>query len=106
MNSTLEKLVGFAILSISSAIAYKHLNFEVWETYAFVGGAILFFVIAVIIGKAFNIGLIPSFTVSAAITAFIMAFVSLNFCFIMILVFIGLIGIIIVILGTEEEATW
>lgn len=98
MASALAKLAAFAVSLISFALAYKYVNLQGWETYAFVGGAILFFVIAVIIGKAFDGGLIPSFAVSAIITAFIMAFVSLTFTFIMILIFFVLIIIAVAFL--------
>jgi len=106
MKSALSRLAAFAVSLISFAIAYKYANIQGWEIYAFIGGAILFFVIAIIVGKTFDLGLILAFSVSAIITAFIMAFVSITFCFIMILVFLGLIAIIVAILGMEEESIW
>jgi len=92
MNSALKLLTAFAISLISTALVYKQFNLPGSETSALLGGAILFFIIAVILGKAFNIGLISSLLFSSIITGFIMLFVSAIFgIFLLAFGFIGLI---------------
>ena len=91
MPSALTKLAAFAVSLITFAMAYKYVNIEGWETYAFVGGGLLFFIIAVIIGKTFNEGLISSLFISSIITALVMWFVAPGFSLIMILVFLFLL---------------
>lgn len=95
MTSALAKLAAFAVSMISFALAFKYANFQNWEIYAFIGGAVLFFVILAIIGSVFGLDLVPSVLVSAIITAFIMVFVSPTFAFIMILIFFGLIMLVL-----------
>ena len=95
MTSALAKLAAFAVSMISFALAFKYANFQNWEIYAFIGGAVLFFVIAVIIGSVFTLELVPSLLISALITAFIMVFISATFTFIMILIFFGLIMLVL-----------
>lgn len=101
-ESALAKLTAFAVSLISLAISYKFLNFTGWELYAYVGGAILFFVIAVIIGVFFEVGLLLAMFVSSFITALIMGPVLLSFSVIMIIIAL-VIGFLIVIAKAYEE---
>jgi hypothetical protein len=95
MPSALAKLAAFAVSLITFAMAYKYVNLEGWETYAFVGGGLLFFVITIIIGKTFNEGIIGSLFISSIITAIVMWFVTPAFSLIMILIFLFLLMLII-----------
>jgi len=104
MNSTLRLLTAFAISLISSTIFYKTLNLPGWETSALLGGSILFFVVAVILGIVFKTGLITSLLFSAIITGFIMLFV--YFIFGVFLLMFGFIGIILLFSYIEEKSQW
>jgi len=75
MDSSLRVLTSFAVSFISTALIFKQFNLSEWETHAFLGGAILFCVIAVIIGKTFNLNLIGAMVASSIFTGFIMLFV-------------------------------
>lgn len=92
MNSALKLLTAFAISLISTTLVYKQFNLPGWENSAAIGGSILFFVIAVIIGLVFKLGIIPSFIFSSIITGFIMLFILIVFgLFLIIFGFIGLL---------------
>lgn len=101
MTSELTKLAAFAVSLLSFALLYKQFDLTGWETSAFAGGAILFFVIAVIIGKVFNVGIITSLLFSSILTAFIMWFITPTFSFVMIFVFFILLIIILAYLESE-----
>ena len=81
--SAVTKLAGFAISSISIALLFKQLNLEGWETSAFIGGAVLFVVLAIVLGGVFKIDILPALLVSSLLTAFIFVFISTSFAIIM-----------------------
>ncbi len=85
MNSSVKLLTFFAISLIFTALIYKQLGLSGWETHAYLGGSVLWFIIAVILGKVFHLGLIRSLLISLLITGFIMLFVSLGFGIFLIL---------------------
>jgi hypothetical protein len=101
-ESALAKIAAFAVSLISLAISYKFFNFTGWELYAYVGGALLFFVIAVIIGAVFDIGLLVAMLVSSFITALIMGPILLDFSLVMIIIAM-IIGLLMVIMKAYEE---
>lgn len=100
-ESALAKIAAFAVSLISLAISYKFFNFTGWELYAYVGGALLFFVIAVIIGAVFDIGLLVAMLVSSFITALIMGPILLDFSLVMIIIAM-IIGLLMVIMKAYE----
>jgi len=105
MNSALKLLTGFAILLISTSLFYKQFNLPGGEHSAFVGGSILFFVIAVILGKVFNTGLITSLIFSSIITGLIMLFIFAIFGIFWVL--FGLIGLVILLFAyINEKSRW
>jgi hypothetical protein len=104
MNSALKLLTAFAISLISTSLIYKQFNLPEWEPSAFLGGSILFFVIAVILGKVFKIGLITSLVFSSIITGFIMSFISAIFGIFLLL--FGLIGLILLFAYISEQSEW
>ena len=105
MNHALKLLTAFAISLISTSLVYKQLNLPGWESSASLGGAILFFIITVILGKVFNMGIIKSLIVSFLITGFIMLFISTIFG--MSLILFGIIfGLIILFIFISEHSRW
>lgn len=98
----LAKLAAFAVSLISLASSYKFLNFTGWGLYAYVGGAVLFFVIAVVLGIVFDIGLLIAMLVSSFITALITGPILLSFSFVMIIIAIILMLLIVVAKAHEE----
>jgi hypothetical protein len=85
-ESALAKIATFAVSLISLAISYKFFNFTGWVTFAYVGGALLFFVIAVIIGAVFDIGLLLAMLVSSFTTALIMGPILLSVSLVMVII--------------------
>jgi hypothetical protein len=104
MNSSLKALTSFAISLISTALIFKQFNLPGWETTALLGGSILYFVIVVIIGVAFDLALIPSLVFSALITGFIMLFVTPVFG--IFLVLFGFSGLFLFLAYESEEARY
>lgn len=97
MSGALTKLTACALTSISVALLLKDLHIQGWESGAFFGGAILFVVIGIILGSVFKIGILPSFLVSAILTAFIFLFITITFSIIMVVVAIFVVLIIVLI---------
>lgn len=104
MNSAIKLLTAFAISLISTSLVYKQFNLPGWEMSASIGGSILFFIVAIIIGKVFGLALIPSLLVSSFITGFIMLFVSLIFGVFLIL--FGLLGFLLLLAYESERSRW
>lgn len=105
-ESALAKLAAFAISLISLAISYKFFNFTGWELYAYVGGALLFFVIAVIIEVVFDVGLLLAMLVSAFITALIMGPVLIGFSIVMIIVALVIVLLMVIVKAAEDGELW
>jgi hypothetical protein len=103
MSSALKELAAAAVSMISFAIGYKFIEPQEWQVYAFVGGTLLFFVIGVTIGEKFEIALVPSFAISALITALIMAPVMFAFSLLMLMIFAVLV-VILILAWTWEES--
>lgn len=93
MNSALKALTAAAISFISTALVFKQFNLSGWENSAAIGGSLLFFVFAAIIGLVFKQDIIPSLIISSIITGFIMLFIWTVFG--LFLIFFGLIGLIL-----------
>jgi len=104
MNSALKLLTAFAISLISTSLIYKQFNLPGWEPSAFLGGSILFFIIAVILGKVFKISLITSLIFSSIISGFIMSFISAMFGIFLLL--FGLVGLILLFAYISEQSEW
>jgi|GEM_PF-4452060 hypothetical protein len=97
MNSALAKLAGFALTLISLALAYKTSGVVNWETYAFVGGAILYLIIAILLGKTFELEVLSTLMISGFITALIMLFVSISFAILMVLISFFLLALLLIV---------
>lgn len=105
-ESALAKIAAFAVSLIALAISYKFFNFSGWEIYAYVGGALLFFVIAVIIGAVFDIGLLIAMLISSFITALIMWPILLGFSFVMVMIAFIILILIAAVKAYEEGELW
>jgi len=105
-ESALAKLAAFAVSLISLALSYKFLNLTGWETYAYVGGALLFFVITIIIGAVFEVGLLIAMFISSFITAFIMGPILIRVSFVMIIIALIILVLILVAKAYEEGEIW
>jgi hypothetical protein len=101
-ESALAKIAAFAISLISMAVSYKFFDISGWETYAYLGGSLLFFVIAVIIGVVFKIGLLPAMLVSAFITALVMGPVLVGVSLVMTIIALIIIAIFAIAKAYEE----
>ncbi len=78
-KDALAILASLAVSSISTAVLYQRLGFSGWESVASVGGAVLFFVILILLGKVFNLSIIGALLWSAVVTGFIMFFIYVPF---------------------------
>lgn len=105
-ESALAKIAAFAVSLISLAISYKIFNFSGWETYAYVGGALLFFVIAVIIGVVFDIGLLIAMLISSFITALIMWPILIGISLVMVIIAFIILIPIAAVKTYEEGGLW
>jgi hypothetical protein len=105
-ESALAKIAAFAVSLISLAISYKFFNFTGWEMYAYVGGALLFFVIAVIIGAVFDTGLLVAMLVSSFITALIMGPILLSVSLVMIIIAMIILLLMVGVKAYEEGELW
>lgn len=101
-ESTLAKITAFAISLISLAVLYKSFNVSGWETYAYLGGALLFFVITIILGTVFDIGLLVAMLSSAFITALIMVPIYSIFSLVMMITAMIVLLVIVAIKAYEE----
>jgi hypothetical protein len=102
-ESALAKIAAFAVSLIALAISYKFFNFSGWEIYAYVGGALLFFVIAVIIGAVFDVGLLIAMLFSSFITALIMGPILLGVSLVMVMIAFIILILIVAVKAYEEE---
>lgn len=105
-KSVLGVLAAFATSMIAFSLLYKQIGLQGWQTQAFIGGAVLFFIIAVITRIVFNLPLIPSLMVSAFVMAILMAFVSPDFSFLMIVAFFIMLILILAIMEERENKKW
>lgn len=105
-ESALAKIAALAVSLISLAISYKFFNFSGWETYAYVGGTLLFFVVAVIIGAVFNIGLLSAMLISSFISALIMWPILIGVSLVMIIIAFIILILIAAFKAYEEGELW
>jgi len=103
MDSALARFAALAVSLVSSSLVLKFAGLPN-DIPAFVGGALVFFIIAYLLMRYIDI--ILSFLISSLITGFIMFKISATFTFIMFLIFIVLMMIVLYIIGTEGQGDY
>lgn len=99
----LERMLILAISFISTGLLYKEFGIPGWDTQIYFGGFLLFLVVAFLIQKVFEPGLMGSFFLSSLLTAMIMAKVSLDFTLLMGFVACFILMISAILWQQEQE---
>jgi hypothetical protein len=87
MDSTLTRVIGFAISLLSGVFLFKQVHLPGWETPATIAGIIFVFVFAVIIGATWKQPIFDSFMLSFFIVGFIWLFIFPAFGLVLLLLF-------------------
>ena len=97
------RIAAIALSLILFAFAWRQFNITGWETFAIIGGILLFIVLLILIGRTFRLTILAAALVSLVLTAIIMWFVYPVFALALILIFLGIFLLIVAIAYHEQQ---
>jgi len=103
-ESAMEKFSWLAVTCLSYGITYGIAQLPGADTYTWVGGAITFFIMGIMIRNVFSeVSFVGAYTASAFFCAILMSPLNLKFTVLMIIIFIIAIIIFLVALAHDSQ---